>query len=576
MRTYVQLASAVYILLLLTVLVDATNFTQCLDNIRDESWRISQNITEGGTNNRGIPVALSDTTTAISYQLCKKACGIGPAPTQWRTFSGQFSSWLLPWLALVSQLPFGAEDRLDNLIAVFLAVGSPTLAAYSLALTVLNRRWAARRFPSRNYDWGLVAVGVLHRLQQFAVVIPHGQSYSSLVQQFDSVPSHELQRSSHVVLRWSNEWWSNLERSLDHSHTWSLAAVTSIAWVVIAYLFAVIDFFMGDIDPSSAKSVNPSDTQGVGSLWLWLLPIVVGWLQVSPKCDSERLRKEFRDAEISYREHLRETNKEDEEVADGSTVGNGFEIADRSAPSSDSEIISISFLDGPLATDLLHRDERCPVPIFNYARLFTWVQLVEHVSEAFDPGRRPRTRQRGEAPSPWGPGVWSRMIVASLLALSLQWGTAGAAVVVFWFTPTIGLGCHTGSYFLYATLSTFIWMLLVAASILSHYATTSRPGGNTWAIQWLSIVLRRIGKTLAAINAVFVLMFSMFQFTNVFQRCYCNSSVLMLGAKAYNVLELSSNDLSIMKDAWIAAVFLASGAATFFWFFINLFIEPPK
>jgi hypothetical protein len=50
----------------------------------------------------------------------------------------KFSAWLLPWLALLSQLPFGATHRLDNFVSVLLAVGSPTLAAYSLTLTVLN------------------------------------------------------------------------------------------------------------------------------------------------------------------------------------------------------------------------------------------------------------------------------------------------------------------------------------------------------------------------------------------------------------------------------------------------------
>ena len=44
----------------------------------------------------------------------------------------------------------------------------------------------------------------------------------------------------------------------------------------------------------------------------------------------------------------------------------------------------------------------------------------------------------------WGPGVWSRMFVASLLALSLQWSTASAAVVVVWFTPTIGKSSRSG------------------------------------------------------------------------------------------------------------------------------------
>ena len=40
--------------------------------------------------------------------------------------------------------------------------------------------------------------------------------------------------------------------------------------------------------------------------------------------------------------------------------------------------------------------------------------------------------------SRWGPNVFSRMAIASFLAMVLQWGTAGSAIVVAWFTPTIG------------------------------------------------------------------------------------------------------------------------------------------
>ena len=40
--------------------------------------------------------------------------------------------------------------------------------------------------------------------------------------------------------------------------------------------------------------------------------------------------------------------------------------------------------------------------------------------------------------SRWGPNVFSRMTIASFLAMVLQWGRAGSAIVVAWFTPTIG------------------------------------------------------------------------------------------------------------------------------------------
>lgn len=58
------------------------------------------------------------------------------------------TTWLLPWLALIAQLPFEASDAWTNTLSGFLCVGSPALATYSLFLTVLNRRYLAARFQA--------------------------------------------------------------------------------------------------------------------------------------------------------------------------------------------------------------------------------------------------------------------------------------------------------------------------------------------------------------------------------------------------------------------------------------------
>lgn len=56
------------------------------------------------------------------------------------------TSWLLPFIALMSQLPMEGSSPWYDLLSVCLAIGSPALAAYSLALTALNRAHVARRF----------------------------------------------------------------------------------------------------------------------------------------------------------------------------------------------------------------------------------------------------------------------------------------------------------------------------------------------------------------------------------------------------------------------------------------------
>lgn len=179
----------------------------------------------------------------------------------------------MPYLALVAQLPFGATDRLDNLVAVLLSLGSPTLAAYSLSLTVLNGHWIARRFsPVASYPNVRNAIQILSRLQQTPVkIVTRGGMLASL-----------------VVLPENNQWWTELVDWLDYTHTFTISSVASIIWVTIAFLFTVIDSFTGVYTRLLfARYLNffsvtivpltlNANGQGVGSVYLWLLPVVIG------------------------------------------------------------------------------------------------------------------------------------------------------------------------------------------------------------------------------------------------------------------------------------------------------------
>ncbi|KAJ7148638.1 hypothetical protein C8R43DRAFT_512551 [Mycena crocata] len=560
-----------FFLLALSSAAGAADFNSCLTEIQDLKWG-----SVGGTDNYGNPVSNISTATAITYDLCVKACGPGAQHFVWNIFSTQFSAWLLPYLALVAQLPFGSNDKIDNVVAVLLSVGSPTLAAYSLALTVWNGHWLARRFSRFSYPNVRSAVQVLSRLQQAPVrITTQGSLLASL-----------------IILPENDQWWLELVDWLDYTHTWSISSVASIIWVTIAFLFTVIDSFTGTITSSTLNA----NGQGVGSVYLWLLPVVIGWLQLGPKCDSARLHRAVERA-----------NAEAYVASDHGAILAEDASTDRA--------ISLSKSAGSL-----HRDEHCSPPVYNYARFLPWVQAVEDVHAVFeevseraerhisvDPsipwerevkGRkvRPENRRgtlaqvavyvrptRPPSRSRWGPDVLSRFLVSSLLALALTWSTTGAAVIVVWFTPTTGLGCRSGAYILYGAVSTLVWMILVASSALAHYSTQTSVDvlGDpvytraTRVTALLSIVLRRVGKVLAAINAVWIVLACILQFSSFFDRCYCNSSVLGRGSFAYDVIQLVPTDISTMKAAWIGGVALAAGCSILFIVFVNIFINPP-
>ncbi|GLB43156.1 hypothetical protein LshimejAT787_1300670 [Lyophyllum shimeji] len=149
-------------------------------------------------------------------------------------------------------------------MSVLLTIGSPALAAYSLGLTVLNRRWLMRSFMPYDHPNSRRAVQVLNDLQQSS---------------FQLTTSDSLLR-----LPDNTQWWIELITWLDYTHTWTISAMASTSWVILAYLFTMYYVFTSDVEDLVVRS------QHVGNVWLWLFPIVTCWLQLSPKCDSHRTR----------------------------------------------------------------------------------------------------------------------------------------------------------------------------------------------------------------------------------------------------------------------------------------------
>ncbi|KAJ7784478.1 hypothetical protein B0H16DRAFT_1492647 [Mycena metata] len=519
----------------------------------------------GGRDNHGNPVAIAN-ATSITYDLCLHACGSGSAPFSWSAFSQQFSAWLLPWLALLSQFPFGSRYKWDNLMSAILALGSPCLATYSLTLTVLNKNWLTRRFASIKYPNSRYAALVLSSLQQIPLkVTTEGGLLASL-----------------VVLPENDSWWTDLVDRLDYAdlNTWSIAAATSIAWVVISYLVTIVDAF------TSISSDPNNDLQafaGAGSVWLWMIPLTITYLQTSPRCDSERVPTALNRAnEITF-------------VAGPNGVVKAEQVNEMRALSLHPERQS------------LYSDQEATAPIYAYARFFSFGKVVEEFVSAFEyanqnsKARQPvdptaiwepgdgksvdAANRRGTADqveaycsapayvrrSHWGPDALSRFCIASLAALALQWSTTGASVVIVYFTPTIGVGCGSLTFLIYGAVATLIWATLVLSSILTHYASYHEfRSFSHRAAAYASVFLRRLAKFLATLNAALIIGVFLLRFGNFFNRCYCNSNVISLGKMAHDVIVLGAGDLTAMRTSWTGGVALAVVSCVFYLGFINI------
>ncbi|OJA17945.1 hypothetical protein AZE42_12303, partial [Rhizopogon vesiculosus] len=174
------------------------------------------------------------------------------------------------------------------------------------------------------------------------------------------------------------------------------------------------------------------------------------WLQLSPKCDFYRLQAAY-------------------ERADGYTLRSTAGAHMGMPPASNRRALTITAKD----EDVMSPDELLTPPVFNYSRCLQWASTAETIFQVFQaasekaqnripvcsgnewvesdtpkvihPSNRRGSPQeialycaqsKDAQRSHWAPGAFTRMAIASCVSLALQWGTAGAAMVVVYFTPT--------------------------------------------------------------------------------------------------------------------------------------------
>ncbi|KAJ7267890.1 hypothetical protein C8J57DRAFT_1614058, partial [Mycena rebaudengoi] len=545
-------------------------FKICFRTIQENEtlWRA------GGTDIHGHRITDVSDLAGMTYQMCVAQCGTAPMAFDFAAFSTQFNSFMLPFLALTAQLPFGAMSRADNFSTIAMTIGSPTLAIFSLMITVLNARWLKRRFGRISYPNANQAVIVLNNLQESLLRVEEGPEGCPLL-------------ASLVVLPQNDQWWHRGANVLSFTHTWSMSNIATVMLAIIAYILTV-----STVDPKASGTSGPA----IACAWICLLPLVVGWMQISPNCDEEKLKKEL--AMLN----------EAVFIAVGDNGSTASPILARES------CLFERFLLMPFSPDSDVSDESRSPPFYNYARTFSWARAAEKVALAFESAsfhaskRKPVTGStwrtadeygsfvhsdnrvgnaadigayiefNGEEASRWAPQVWRRLIYSAVAALVFHWLTTGSALVAAWMTPTIGLGCHSSSFILYGALSTLSFFVLLLGEILQqfyHPTTSHLPLQEK--IGFFAVVCRRIGKVcrfvrvhhelisfqlFAWFNALMFISMNVLTFANVLDNCFCESSVLGLGFNGgYNTIYYASMHL---LNWWVAAVVVASVSAAVF------------
>ncbi|KAK0236302.1 hypothetical protein EDD85DRAFT_636622 [Armillaria nabsnona] len=602
-----------WVLLLISSAV-GVNFNQCLADIHSGEYGVADDILD----NKGHPVSNYENATAVTLELCYHVCGEGSEPFSFPDFAQESSAWFVPWLALLSQLPFGANDLFENANYIIMALGSPTLFIYSLSLSAINTRWigrlfdTAKRYPNRNH-----IARAFNALQHCCFYLE---------------PSDDILVSI-IVLQQNDAWWEALVKALEARRLrWTISAFFNLIWVLIAFILTIIDALSNPSRDSNASG------QSIGLLWLWLYPVVVGWIVLSPECDRQWLESQL------LRAGSKAVVATDTPEQFDNCPPNKYPIA--------------LCRPGTSCWKFPNDDIYRTLPIFDFARVYWLNQVVLDYFQSYhsvaekaharglvggngtiDDKHRNGTNDvivslcYNESPLEYqADSVWCRILKASIAALVVQWSTTGASIVVLYFTPTKGLGCRSLCFLLYGLVSTVAWWCMVVSAWLAQRSSawpgprpaveiatkpmphipltaipismpalylagdppltypsspssesptafssesstapgTAKAKGDTASSNhddglavW-SRCLSRGGKALAFFNALFLFGICLAQLVNGFSNCWCNSSYIGLQSKAYVALVIPQSDFASLRTAWGGAIFLGVAISSLF------------
>ena len=140
-----------------------------------------------------------------------------------------------------------------------MSVGSPALAAYSLALTSLNARSVYRRAKRMKHESKAAVTRTLITLQQTPLELTKDERLLAFI------PIND-------------QWRREIVRFADVgrlSRRNALLIVTGppVLWAVVAFTLTLVDSLLSVNGPASGEF----EGHAVGALWLWLLCLVIGW-----------------------------------------------------------------------------------------------------------------------------------------------------------------------------------------------------------------------------------------------------------------------------------------------------------
>ena len=522
-------------------------------------------------------------------------------------------------------------DPFDDVLSFLITIGSPALAVYSLQITHLNTRWIAATFSDVNY--------------------PNSKEISTVLSAFHHVPVHISHRPpllhSLIVLHNNNDFWRRLSVAVEKTRRWSIPLVINFILLVFAVILTILD---------STYSESPGDdAYAITATWIFLFPLIIGWLRVGCEPEPNHLRNSLDAANTNT---WVSTERRDQPV--GGALAIEFVKAEEVDPARKDELktgplynYSRAFVSPLAAERVLELMRKAAanavqmIPVANPTGGGAWVEgegneisdenrigtsaeVTEYCTRVLPrqlPSSTPTTlldfqpsevsstpnpsnsssvaqvdilqssdilnttnlplplydpRLVTQNPSRWATGICKRVALATCLALGLQWGTVGAAVVMNYAAPPAGLGCRALSYLLYCVTATTSFFLFLTSSVLAHM---SRPHqGRRYADSRLhvclntgAVICRWLGKGVAIISAIGILAVCFLGITGSFYNCFCSSTTFDKGRGPvlFSIVNYTIERSSSVAKVWIGGTVMALSIALLFGLSIYL-SSPPR
>lgn len=489
------------------------------------------------------------------YDTCRTYCGDSSNSFNWSAFSPQFTGWLLPFLALLAQLPYESDGTWHDFMSLMLTTGSPLLAMYSLTLTILNSRYLKQcldeAFPGESVRLGALKKNILR-------ILKISQQEPFQLENLDAYPNEAEGGRLKDVER---HWWHEAQIAVankERRFTASLAA--QAVSVIIAFSFTWVDAFGSEHIGTTVTAFGLA----TALCWSWVAIIVLGWFFAGVSISNHPISEAIKQANRLQRN-----------------------AKPRLAPFIAPEELGYFSLSRRIAGDV----ERAG-PLYNYAKAFVWTYNVDHLlttlhahilrqqgTNALSPAPSagaasitfpepipllifphptsagaptiaasshlslPEVGPEGENKSSyryfhseylekvgWKRSVHQRMFWSAISAIVLNTSTVGAAFWLDFLTPSIGLGCRSGGILVYWMTSYIVWVLMVSSAWISNHWSVraaaqhikkDRSPGNLYLLGAVAVILRLVGKGLAILNSIWIIMHCLFEFTGFYNRCFC-------------------------------------------------------